>query len=92
MDYAGREVLKKMKPEIKSNLNLDDILDELEANDTISPDTAEKIKVTICLVIVHVLFNAISFLYFICLCAFACNIVELMVGLVLIHQDNLGGS
>jgi hypothetical protein len=32
---------------------------------------------------------AINFLCFICLCAFACNIVELMVGLELIQQDNL---
>jgi hypothetical protein len=33
--------------------------------------------------------NAISFLCVICLCAFAYNIVELMGGLVLFHQDNL---
>ncbi len=33
--------------------------------------------------------NAISFLWFICLCAFACKIVKLMGGLELFHQDNV---
>jgi cbb3-type cytochrome oxidase subunit 3 len=37
----------------------------------------------------HWLCNAISFLCFICLCAFASNIVRLMDGLELFHQDNL---
>lgn len=46
MDEVAREVLKKLKSEIKRNLNLDDeILDNLEATDTLTSDHVEQIKV-----------------------------------------------
>lgn len=46
MEHAAREVLRKAKPAIKKNLHLDDdIIDELEASDTLSSEQAEKIKV-----------------------------------------------
>lgn len=48
MDEAARQVLKKHKSEIKKNLNLDDdILDTLEADDTLSIDLVQKVKVSL---------------------------------------------
>jgi hypothetical protein len=39
-------------------------------------------------IIVFLLVNVVSSLYSICVCTFACNIVELQTGLELIHQIN----